>query len=1141
MPNLNKRTLFNQDWSFAKSYLTEDSSADLKFEPVYLPHDWLIYDTEDLYENSIGWYKKKFNYNGEADHVVLQFDGVYMNSTLYINGQYIGEWKYGYSAFEHAISDKLVVGDNEILLKVVHQSPNSRWYSGAGIYRNVWLRTYNQNCIESNGVYISTNRIDNDWQVEIETDLQLKETVALKHELFDGNKKIAASKTEVKDSQKDEQRLVIENPEPWSPKNPYLYELKTTLFHTSGQIIEEVSQRIGFRTIRLDPNEGLFINDERTIINGVCEHHDLGALGAAFNPVALKRRFKILKEMGVNGIRTAHNMPAKEFMELADEFGFLIISEAFDMWERPKTEFDYGVFFNEWVYRDVKSWIKRDRNHPSLFLWSIGNEIYDTHLEVRGQELTNMLKDYVEEFDPKQNGFVTFGSNYMPWENTRKAADILKVVGYNYGDKYYHEHHTDYPDWVIYGAETVSIVQSRGIYHFPYDKPLLADDNDQCSALGNSSTSWGASSHEASIISHRDAPFTFGQFIWTGFDYIGEPTPYLTKNSYFGQIDTATFPKDTYYIYQASWTNYKTDPMVHIFPYWDFNPDQMIDVRVASNAPKVELKLNGRSIGIKHIDHVSGTELVPTWKIPYETGELTAIAYDENNQVIAVDHEYSFNDAEKVVLSADKDQLVADSSDLIFVEISSVDEEENEVKNATNRVNVDVTGAGRLVGLDNGDSTDYDQYKGTSRRLFSGKLMAIIAATHETGSIHVKVSSNGLKEASLTLEAVSSGADIEQEGTHTVNQPREIVLGQEDEIPIRKIELVSTNGQVFSPELIESTIKATLYPFDATYHDIEWSVVTDSGAKTNIAEVEPHTTDKLSAQLTAIGDGEFRIRCTAKNGLDKGDKVRLISELEMKITGLGEAYRNPYDFISAGLYDDNSGDITNGVDRGICTSRYGGTIVGFNQLDFGKIGSNEITIPIFTLDAKEYEIEIWEGHPDQEGSHLLADVTYQKESIWSVYQPETYRLLKRVTGLTSIYFRLTQSFHIKGFIFTPYNRISEKNYATEADHIYGDSFTVKTDSVEGIGNNVSLTFEEMNFGDEGISKLTVYGHSPIDKNTIHIRFIDDQGQDNQIIDFTESTYYEQRTFNLDRVKGKKTVMFIFLPGSNFNFGWFKFE
>lgn len=321
-------------------------------------------------------------------------------------------------------------------------------------------------------------------------------------------------------------------------------------------------------------------------------------------------------------------------MELADEMGLLIVSEAFDMWERSKTPYDYARFYLQWWKRDVASWVRRDRNRPSLLMWSIGNEIYDTHADSRGQELTRELQAEVLIHDPRRNAFVTIGSNYMPWENAQKCADIVKVAGYNYAEKYYEQHHREHPDWIIYGSETCSTVQSRGVYHFPLAQSVLADDDQQCSSLGNSSTSWGAKSTEVCITEDRDAAFSLGQFLWTGFDYIGEPTPYHTKNSYFGQLDTAGFPKDSYYIYQAEWTDYRTHPMVHIFPYWDFSQGQLIDVRVCSNAPRIELFMNEIPQGIVEIDHVHGHKLLGEWQLPYAEGVLRAVAYDEQGRLL---------------------------------------------------------------------------------------------------------------------------------------------------------------------------------------------------------------------------------------------------------------------------------------------------------------------------------------------------------------------------------------------------------------------------------------------------------------------------------------------------------------------------
>lgn len=1138
---MNERILFNSGWEYAKTDLTVTCSKGLEFASVDLPHDWLIYDTNNLYEHSIGWYRKSFTYSKvENEQVILCFDGVYMDSTLYVNEQLIGEWKYGYSAFEFDITDALVDGENEILLNVVHQSPNSRWYTGAGIYRNVWLKKRSCNHILTDGIYVTTKQDGQSWLIEVDTEVKLIDDVKLCHTLYYQDQIIAMNSEFLlgvygKAGVTNKQKMIVTDPLLWSSETPNLYELRTEL-KQDAEVIESISQNIGFRDLVFDPNQGLLVNGVKTKLNGVCEHHDLGALGSAFNKVALKRRFEILKDMGVNAIRTAHNMPAKELMDLADEMGIYIVSEAFDMWEKPKTQYDYGRFFSEWVEKDVSSWVRRDRNHPSLIMWSIGNEVYDTHASERGSSIVVMLRDLVLQHDYKENADITFGSNYMPWENTQKAADILKIAGYNYSEKHYDKHHQQYPDWVIYGSETSSIVQSRGVYHFPFEKSILSDDDEQCSALGNSITSYGAKSPESIIIHERDTKYSMGQFLWTGFDYIGEPNPYHTKNSYFGQVDTATFKKDSYYIYQAAWTDYKKAPMVHIFPYWDFNPGQIIDVRVCSNAPKIELKLNEKSIGTFDIDHRHGKELVGWWKIPYEPGKLEAIAYDEDGNVIATDVRNSFGDAKNICLAADKDTLISDGTDLIFMEISVTDENGNPVENANNRVAVNVTGAGRLVGLDNGNSADLDQYKGISRRLFSGKLMAIIAAKLEPGKVQVEVTSKGLASANMEFDALLPNV-VEVKGLSATseNQVQPCVLGFENEIPVRKIEIISDSGQELSKSMNEVNLEAQLYPENTSYQDVEWSVVLAGGIKSSLGKLEANG---LNAKISALGDGEFRVRCTSKNG---SNKVQLMSELEFKATGLGKAFKDPYDFISAGLYDYSEGEVGNGVDRGVATSREGEAQVGFKDIDFGSYGSDTITIPIFALSGAPHTLEIWEGMPTEENSEMLAKVEYQKPTKWNQYQPETYRLPKRLTGITSICFVTQQKMHIKGFSFTRPNIVSEQINAADCDIISGDKFKIKGDLVEDIGNNVAIEFQDMDFSSDGVTKLEINGCSPIDKNTIHLKFDNGETETTQIVEFVNSDDYEVQEFNLEKVAGKQKLTFLFLPGSDFDFGWFRFK
>ncbi len=1133
--------LFHNQWKFVKlpvgAYTVETLDAgNVDWQAVDLPHDFLIYQTKNLYETCEGWYRRTYHYEPTGERVCLRFEGVYMNSTYYVNGVEVFTWKYGYSTFEFDITDALRPGANEITVRIVHQSPNSRWYSGAGIYRRVWLKRYHEKHILPDSVYASVTKPNDDFLVTVcaQTSLQSQETGVLCYRIVarDGAVVASAIKT-VQGKQGEDVEMQVHKPMLWTLEIPTLYTLETELV-VDGEVVDTTSCKIGFRTFTFSHDEGFFMNGLHMKLNGVCEHHDLGCLGAAVNPVALKRQLKILKQMGVNAIRTSHNMPATELMELADTEGFLIVSEAFDMWEKPKTEYDYARFFPEWAKKDVESWICRDRNHVSVVMWSIGNEIYDTHAGVRGQEVTRMLMEYVREYDYRGNAPMTIGSNFMPWENAQKCADIIQYAGYNYAEHLYGKHHAEHPDWFIYGSETSSVVQSRGVYHFPVTQPILSDDDEQCSALGNSTTSWGAKSPFACICDDRDAEFSLGQFIWTGFDYIGEPTPYHTKNSYFGQIDTAGFPKDSYYFYQAEWTDYHNAPMIHITPYWDFCEGQMIDVRVCSNAPHIELYLNDRLIGKKDIDHVKGRDLTGDWKIPYEKGVLRAVAYDEKGEYLCEEVRRSFGDATRMILTPDKKNMLADGQDLIFVEISMEDREGNPVENANNRVTVTVTGAGgRLVGLDNGDSTDFDEYKCNSRRLFSGKLLAVIAANTTSGDLQLRVSSVGMEDAVLDLYAYETTVPEGISSTMGV-----MVCEENPEVPVRKIEIIASEGTVFTPEKKTMQVQAKLLPENATYREVEWRITNDAGVDTNLAEliVDPEDTSKCT--ITAKGDGCFRVRCLTRNGRDK---VSLYAQLEFTGEGLGVAYHNPYELIAGALFNHSSGNVGPGNDRGVSMSRDGESFVTFDGINFGDYGSDCITIPIFELESREINFEIWLGKPEGLDSECLGMYYYNKPSIWNVYQEETFQLPRRLTGMQTISFRFWRKAHIKGFYFEKPKKAWALLTAKDNSRIYGDSFTIEEDAITGIGNNVSLEYHEMDFGDTGFTKLVICGRSALDKNTIHVRFAGAEGEVRQLAEFKGSAEYVEQTFVLEPVYGENMVTFIFLPGCDFDFKWFRFE
>lgn len=1210
------KRLFNGGWSFwcgePELDVSEAGKHLTEFQKVDLPHDWLIADAKNLYRDGCGFYRKIFLMQPkENKRYSLIFEGVYMDTTIWVNEQQAGEWKYGYSTFEIDLTPFVKVGENAILVSVNFRSPNSRWYSGAGIYRDVWFKETPETYIRENGVYIHTEAcgekagkepdfllyadteiVGDAWdevrhslyhkrevepEIELPLELLLGDQVELveeasPEETYAGSERGNLCVPEIIASHNTNKNTAIyrvKSPRCWDVEHPHLYILKTELWK-DGEIIQEEYSQIGFRSIAFDPEQGFLLNGRRVKLNGVCEHHDLGALGAAFHRTAMARKFRILKEMGVNALRGTHNMTAPAVVELADQMGILMISEAFDMWERSKTTYDYARFFKEWSERDVESWVMRDRNHPCIIMFSIGNEIYDTHVDAHGREITVKLRDLVKKYDYRRNAGVTIGSNYMPWENAQLCADEVKLAGYNYGEKYYEEHHKAHPDWVIYGSETSSIVQSRGIYHFPLRASILTEDDEQCSSLGNSPTSWGAKSMERCVCEDRDMDFSMGQFLWTGFDYIGEPTPYHTKNSYFGQVDTAGFPKDAYYVWQSAWTDYRKAPMIHIFPYWDFNEGQNIDIRVCSNAPFVELFCNGKSCGRQQLTHEkgSGHHIIADYSLPYEKGVLYAVAYDEEGNVTARETKASFGNSAEIVLRASGRAAVANGRDLFFVEIGTRDEKGNPVENAVDRVTVQVEGAGHLVGLDNGDSTDEDSYKGNSRRLFSGKLLAIIETGTIPGAVRIRVSGKGLKSAELVCEAVEIDqmlpflkGEKAQRIYHNFWQdlceetyapgPTELIEDHEErqrerqedeqkqiqkerldekqeEIPVRKITLCSPMGQKLSKEQPYLTVEAEIEPKEATDRQLMFRVVDEHGVDSNLVKllVQGHT-----AQLRAMRDGSFYLRCMSRSGTDR---IRVISQLEFTVEGMGQAYRNPYELISGSLYTSYQGEVSNGNERGVATARDGETVVTFGNIDFGPVGSDEITMPIFALTSEEYPIRIYEGVPGEEGCQLLADVVYQKPSIWNTYQEETYSLAKRVTGINTISVAVHQKIHLKGFVFKKLQKAWLSLNAAEADSVYGDTFTKEERAITGIGNNVTITYTEMDFGEEGTAGIRICGRAPESGNSLHIRFSQGEEESKQLVEFPMCGEYIEKEFSLTPVKGKWDVSFVFLPGSCFD-------
>ena len=1107
--------LMNDSWRFAKTENGAPQPEAQRFAPVALPHDWLIAQEDDLYENSDGWYLRALHVKNARDgkRRLLRFDGVYMNCDVLVNGVVVCTHRYGYTAFDADITEALRDGENEILVHVRFTSPCSRWYSGAGLFRDVTYRELPARHIAPDGVYVHTEQTLDGWVMHVETEIAGgRGGLPLINRLLSAEGDCVAQ---------GETALHVQSPWLWCCDDPYVYTLETQF---NGEILR---QNVGFRTLRFDPDEGLFVNGAHVKLHGVCLHHDLGALGAAFHEKAARRQLSIMKGMGVNALRTAHNPPARQVMDLCDEMGILVVSEAFDMWERPKNPYDYARFFPESEEADVASWVRRDRNHPCLLMWSIGNEILDTHVDERGQQLTRMLAEQVRRHDPCGNGAITLGLNYLPWENAQKCVDIIKNGGYNYAEKLYESHHRKYPDWVIYGSETASLVQSRGIYHFPVDTPILSDADLQCSALGNSLTSWGTRDIRRMIVCDLLTPYSMGQFLWCGIDYIGEPTPYHTRSSYFGFVDTAVFPKDLYYLFAAAWQD---APVLHIGVHWDFNDGQLIDVNVMTNAHEAELLVNGRSLGRKRVSFADAALCLPCWRVPFEPGCLTARAYDESGACIGEAVRRTPGESRRLVLAAQDAQLTGDGHDMTFVEISAADAQGNPVHNACDRVRITVRGSGVLLGVDNGDSTDRDGYQTETRRLFSGRLLAMIGALHapDGGCVTIEASAPGLESAQLTLPVLPSAL---RPGSARMALCRG---GADEPVHVRRIALTALGSTQLSPANREVCFTWRLLPENAMEQDVVFQATNAAGISTGCAEL---SVEGDRVRVRALGDGVVYLRALCHNGYSH---PRVISHREITIAGLGTPNLDPYGFVTAGLYDLSSGEITPGNDHGVAFARDGRSMAGFTHVDFGPDGSDEITLPIFALDGNPYELEMYMGNPD-EGAELFARLPYQKPSRWNVYQPETYTLPRRITGMQTICFVMHKKIHLKGFSFTRQSRAFMALAAAEADAIYGDSFTRSAGAVTGIGNNVSLVFERMDFGALHRVQLCLSGATPLEQNpvTVHIRR-EDGRETTGIAAFTAGGGAQQR-FDLAVPGGLCTVTFVFLPGSQFDFAGFRFE
>ncbi len=783
-----ERILFNYDWKFQlddQKGAENISFSDENWRTLDLPHDWSIegkYSKDEPTGGSggylptgIGWYRKHFSVskNDLKKNIFIEFDGVYMNSDVWINGHHLGKYPYGYSSFQYELTKYLVDGQNIISVRVDNSAqPNTRWYTGSGIYRNVWLVKTNQLHISHWGVSITTTQVSKEAaKVAVNTMIENRNqkvgNVILKSIVVDENgKEIAQVVTPIKIEsgvqKKTGQEINIISPELWSVEAPVLYNLYTMIFDGKNKI-DEVVTTFGIRNIEYNVDKGFFLNGNHVKMNGVCLHHDGGSVGAAVPIKVWERRLNILKQMGCNAIRTSHNPPAPEFLDLCDRMGFLVMDEPFDEWKYGKRKYGYHEYFDEWWKKDLVSMIYRDRNHPSIVMWSAGNEIPEQKSE-NGAAMLKMLVDVFHQEDPTRP--VTLACDNIAADGGATTLEFLKgldIVGYNYVDRWHERRELfysidrhDHPDWKMIGSESTSNSGgTRGGYSLGNDSSVVKPNYNF--KMIDAEQLW-------KFVATHD--YVIGDFMWTGIDYLGESF-WPAKNFDFGVLDLCGFPKDGFYFYQSQWTK---EPMIHLFPHWNWKgrEGQVIPVLCYTNCDAAELFLNGRSFGEKRLEFPrqgnSGgwnlydkTQVLPTtadlhlqWDVPYTPGVLKIVG-KKDGKVAAIQEIHTTDSPYAIRLKADRNNISPDKTDIVHIEVSVVDKNGNIVPTANNLIKFEIEGEGKIIGVDNGDQFDHDSYKIPQRKVFNGLALVIIQSKDSKGEIKMKAVSDSLISAEIKI------------------------------------------------------------------------------------------------------------------------------------------------------------------------------------------------------------------------------------------------------------------------------------------------------------------------------------------------------------------------------------------------------
>lgn len=760
---------------------------DSQWETVSIPHDWAIFGPfdrkHDLQEVTItqnmekqasvktgrtgglpyvgiGWYRTTFEVPLGKEAQIL-FDGAMSEAKVYINGEKVCFWPWGYNSFHCNVTPYLnKVGKNTLAVRLENKPESSRWYPGAGLYRNVHLITTNKVHIPIWGTFITTPHISKDFAaIKIQTTINNTQNEELLIET-----QIVSPKGEVVSIQKNsrkihheqpfEQHFILNEPLLWSPENPNLYQAISTLYF-KGEKVDSYTTPFGIRKIEFIANKGFYLNGEKRKFQGVCNHHDLGPLGAAINKSALRHQLNLLKDMGCDAIRTAHNMPAPELVELCDEMGFMMIIEAFDEWDIAKCKNGYHRFFNEWAEKDLINMIHNYRNNPSVILWSIGNEV-PTQCNPEGYKVASFLQQICHREDPTR--LVTCGMDQVSCVLDNGFAALLDVPGFNYRTHRYLEAYEKLPQQIVLGSETASTVSSRGVYKFPIEIKADATYPDhQSSSYDLEHCSWSNLPEEDFMLAD-DYDWTIGQFVWTGFDYLGEPSPYDTDawpnhSSMFGIIDLASIPKDRYYLYRSIWN--KKEPTLHILPHWNWEDKkgEVIPIFVYTNYPCAELFINGKSQGRQYKNNSTPQNRYRLmWKdIRYEPGELKVIAYDENGNPVYEKQLKTADKPHQIKLTSNTSNLQPNGEDLAYITVSVIDENGNLCSTDQREVQFRVKGSGKFRATANGDPTCLYIFHQPKMPAFNGMLTAIVQSSNQEGEIIIEASAKGVKKGVLKI------------------------------------------------------------------------------------------------------------------------------------------------------------------------------------------------------------------------------------------------------------------------------------------------------------------------------------------------------------------------------------------------------